>query len=73
MTTRRSFLIGAATCTVATAHGLLKSGASHAAASTKVLRVAMFDIDTLDPQQYADDPSFQVIQVIFEPGYEDRR
>src|SRR6266496_3377767 len=42
----------------------------HAADSTKILRIAQFDIDTLDPQQYSDDPSFQVIQALFEPAYE---
>jgi hypothetical protein len=36
----------------------------------KVLRIAQFDIDTLDPQQYADDPSFQVVMALFEPLYE---
>jgi ABC-type transport system substrate-binding protein len=42
----------------------------HAADPAKVLRVATFDIDTLDPQQFSDDPSFQVIQALFEPAYE---
>jgi ABC-type transport system substrate-binding protein len=46
------------------------AGAAHAADPAKILRVAMFDIDTLDPQQYSDDPSFQVIQALFEPAYE---
>src|SRR5512147_665427 len=41
-----------------------------AADPAKVLRVASFDIDTLDPQQYSDDPSFQVIQALFEPAFE---
>ncbi len=41
-----------------------------AADPAKVLRVASFDIDTLDPQQYSDDPSFQVIQAMFEPAFE---
>jgi len=45
-------------------------GSVHAADPAKVLRVAAFDIDTLDPQQYSDDPSFQVIQALFEPAYE---
>jgi oligopeptide transport system substrate-binding protein len=36
----------------------------------KVLHIATFDIDTLDPHQYSDDPSFQVVQAIFEPLYE---
>lgn len=41
-----------------------------AADLAKVLRIAQFEIDTLDPQQYSDDPSFQVIQALFEPLYE---
>ncbi len=45
-------------------------GYAYAADPTKVLRIAQFDIDTLDPQQYSDDPSFQVIQALFEPAYE---
>jgi ABC-type transport system substrate-binding protein len=44
--------------------------AASAADPAKVLRIAQFDIDTLDPQQYSDDPSFQVIMAIFEPLYE---
>ncbi len=36
----------------------------------KVLRIASPDIDTLDPHQYSDDPSFQVLMAIFEPLYE---
>ena len=44
--------------------------AAHAADPAKVLRIAQYDIDTLDPQQYSDDPSFQVIMAIFEPVYE---
>jgi len=36
----------------------------------KVLRLASPDIDTLDPHQYSDDPSFQVLMAIFEPLYE---
>src|SRR5438105_15244955 len=46
------------------------AGAADAADPAKILRVAMFDIDTLDPQQYSEDPSFQVIQALFEPAYE---
>jgi len=38
--------------------------------ATKILRVASPDIETLDPQQYADDPSFQVLMAIYEPLYE---
>jgi len=41
-----------------------------AAEPAKVLRIAQFEIDTLDPQQYADDPSFQVVMALFEPAYE---
>ena len=44
--------------------------AAGAADPAKVLRIAQFDIDTLDPQQYADDPSFQVVMALFEPLYE---
>ena len=36
----------------------------------KVLRVALADIETLDPEQYNDDPSFQVLRAIFEGLYE---
>jgi oligopeptide transport system substrate-binding protein len=43
---------------------------AHAADPAKILRVAAADIDTLDPQQYSDDPSFQVVQAIFEPLFE---
>src|SRR5690349_20205821 len=45
----------------------LVSGA-HAADPAKVLRIASPDIDTLDPQNYTDDPSFQIIQALFEPA-----
>ena len=55
-------LFAAFACCVALAAG--------AADPTKVLRIAQFDIDTLDPQQYADDPSFQVVMALFEPLYE---
>ncbi len=41
-----------------------------AADPAKVLRVATFEIDTLDPQQYSDDPSFQLVMALFEPAYE---
>ncbi len=43
---------------------------TQAADPEKVLRLASPDIETLDPQQYADDPSFQVLMAIFEPLYE---
>jgi ABC-type transport system substrate-binding protein len=41
-----------------------------AADATKILRVASPDIGTLDPQQFSDDPSFQVLMAIYEPLYE---
>ena len=43
---------------------------AYAADPAKVLRIASPDIDTLDPQQYSDDPSFQVLMAIFEPAFE---
>ena len=46
------------------------AAAAYAADPSKVLRVAVFEIDTLDPQQFTDDPSFQVVQALFEPAYE---
>jgi ABC-type transport system substrate-binding protein len=46
------------------------ASATVAAEPAKVLRIAQFEIDTLDPQQYADDPSFQVVMALFEPVYE---
>ncbi|TMH27784.1 MAG: heme-binding protein [Betaproteobacteria bacterium] len=49
---------------------LFLASAAIAADPNKVLRVASFDIDTLDPHQYNDDPSFQIIMAIFEPLYE---
>ena len=39
---------------------------AHAADPAKVLRIASPDIDTLDPQNFSDDPSFQIIQALFE-------
>jgi len=48
----------------------LPVGSGIAADAAKVLRIAQFDIDTLDPQGYSDDPSFQVIQALFEPAFE---
>ena len=44
--------------------------AASAADPNKVLRVASFDIETFDPQQYNDDPSFQVFTAIFEGLYD---
>ncbi|OLC65479.1 MAG: hypothetical protein AUH79_07510, partial [Betaproteobacteria bacterium 13_1_40CM_4_64_4] len=35
-----------------------------------ILRVASPDIETLDPQQFSDNPSFEVLVAIFEPLYE---
>ena len=46
------------------------SCAAGAADPGKVLRVASPDIDTLDPQQFNDDPSFEVFTAIFEGLYE---
>jgi ABC-type oligopeptide transport system substrate-binding subunit len=46
------------------------SCAASAADPNKVLRVASFDIETFDPQQVNDDPSFQVFTSIFEGIYE---
>jgi len=43
---------------------------AHAANPAKILRIASPDIETLDPHAYTDDPSFQVIQAIFEPAFE---
>jgi peptide/nickel transport system substrate-binding protein len=48
----------------------LSSCALAAADPSKILRVASPDIETLDPQQYNDDPSFQIITTIFEGLYE---
>jgi ABC-type transport system substrate-binding protein len=45
-------------------------GAAVAADPSKVLHVASFDIETFDPQQFNDDPSFQVFTAIFEGLYE---
>jgi ABC-type transport system substrate-binding protein len=49
---------------------LLVAFAAAAADPAKVLHVASPDIDTLDPQQYADSPSFDIQRAIFEPLYE---
>jgi oligopeptide transport system substrate-binding protein len=46
------------------------AGAAAAADPNKVLHVASYDIDTLDPQQFSDTPSFEVLIAIFEPLYE---
>jgi ABC-type transport system substrate-binding protein len=50
--------------------GLIASSPAPAADPNKVLHIASPDIETLDPQQYNDDPSFQVIAAIFEGLYE---
>ena len=44
--------------------------AANAADPAKVLRVASFDIETFDPQQFNDNPSFDVFTAIFEGLYE---
>jgi len=44
--------------------------AAHAADPNKVLRFASFDMETFDPQQFNDDPSFQIFTAIFEGLYE---
>ena len=49
---------------------LFVSFSAGAADPIKVLRVALNDIETLDPQQYNDSPSFDVISAIFEGLYE---
>jgi ABC-type transport system substrate-binding protein len=51
---------------------LLLSGSVGAlgADPNKILRLAIFDIETLDPQQYTDDPSSQVVAAIFEGLYD---
>ena len=49
---------------------LFLSFAAFAADPNKVLRVASPDIDTFDPQQYNDNPSFEIQRAIFESLYE---
>ncbi len=46
------------------------ASAASAADPNKILGVAANDIDTLDPHQYNDNPSFEVLISIFEPLYE---
>lgn len=46
------------------------SCAAGAADLNKVLHVASFDIETFDPQQFNDNPSFEVFAAIFEGLYE---
>ena len=49
---------------------LAASFSAAAADPSKVLHIASPDIETLDPQQFNDDPSFEVIAAIFEGLYE---
>ncbi len=49
---------------------LVLSCCALAADPNKVLHVASPDIETLDPQQYSDNPSYEVLIAIFEPLYE---
>jgi ABC-type oligopeptide transport system substrate-binding subunit len=49
---------------------LVVSCCALAADPAKILRVASPDIETLDPQQFSDNPSFEVLIAIFEPLYE---
>src|SRR5215472_4492454 len=49
---------------------LLACASARAADPNKVLHIASPDIETLDPHQYNDDPSFRVIAAIFEGLYE---
>src|SRR5262250_300885 len=49
---------------------LVACASARAADPNKVLHIASPDIETLDPHQYNDDPSFQVIASIFEGLYE---
>src|SRR6266705_2907366 len=49
---------------------LLVCSLALAADPAKILRVASPDIETLDPQQFSDNPSFEVLVAIFEPLYE---
>lgn len=48
----------------------LVAGTVQAADPAKVLHLASFDIETLDPQQIDDDPSSQVAAAIFEGMYD---
>ena len=48
----------------------LCAGGALAADSRKVLRLAIPDIETLDPQQYAESPSFDVLRAIYEGLYQ---
>ena len=55
---------------VALALAVGASVASAGADPNKVLRIASPDIETLDPHQYNDSPSFNVITALFEGLYE---
>ena len=57
-------------CTALAALAVALVAPAHAADPAKVLRIASVDIETLDPHQYNDDPSFQVVSQIFEAAYE---
>jgi ABC-type transport system substrate-binding protein len=48
----------------------LASTASAAAEGGKVLRLAINELETLDPQQYAESPSFEVLRAIYEGLYQ---
>ena len=60
----------AARLTLALALALGAGVAIGAADPNKVLRIASPDIETLDPHQYNDSPSFNVITALFEGLYE---
>ncbi len=62
---RRVLLLGVAVLCAAA-----MNTAQAAADPSKVLRVALPDIEALDPQQYDDDPSYQVTTAIFEGLYQ---
>ncbi len=54
------------------AAGIALAGAASAGTADpdKILRVASPDIEPLDPHQYTDDPSFEVLRALFEGLYE---
>src|ERR1700694_1629115 len=56
--------------TIAAIAAIAVACAAGAADPNKILRVAANDIDTLDPQQYNDNPSFEVLTSTCEPLYE---
>ncbi len=66
MKTRLSRHLGA----LAMALALAVASAAFGADPNKMLRVASFDIETLDPQRINDDPSSQVAAAIFEGLYD---